>query len=90
MSDEVGLERDEIDNLEQIVTQYRDALGRRIFEMFPAEKAAEAFCLALGMLFVSGFTDEVEQQHDMALGANQLLARAVHAKIAWRVAPLTV
>jgi hypothetical protein len=38
------------------VTDQRNALEARIWKEFPADKAAEAACLALAMLFSSGFT----------------------------------
>jgi hypothetical protein len=87
MTDDVRFERDEIEKLQEIVAEQRDALVDRIVAAFPDQKAAEALCFALAMLFGSAFTTDVEQQYDAATAANQVLARA-HRPIPWRVTPL--
>jgi hypothetical protein len=87
MTDDVSFGRDDIAKLQDIISEQRNALRDRIQEAFP-ENPAEALCCALGMLFATAFVDDVEQQHDAAVGANQILARATHARIAWRLTPV--
>ena len=83
---EVRFERAEIDKLEEIANEQRDALLDRVVKEF-GDKAAEALCFVLAMLFGSAFTGDTEQQHDVAAAANQILARSGRP-IAWRVTPL--
>jgi hypothetical protein len=88
MSNDVSFDRNEIGKLQEIISEQRNALVRRIQEAFP-NYPAEALGLALAMLFSTAFVDDdVEQQHDVAVGTNQVLARASHATIAWRVTPV--
>ncbi len=85
MSDEKRFEREEIDQIQEIAMEARDAVVERIMEAFP-EKAAEAVGFALATLAASGFVNDTEAQHDMAMAVNQALSRWKHP-IHWRVAP---
>jgi hypothetical protein len=84
---EVRFERAEIDKLEKIANEQRDALLDGLVKEFGDDKVAEALCFALAMLFGSAFTGDAEQQHDVAAAANQVLARSGRP-IAWRLTPL--
>ena len=72
-------DRDEIDRLQVIAAEARDALVDRVRAEFSDDKAAEAILAASG--FAPG---EVEQQHDMALAINQVVSRSSYP-IPWRM-----
>ena len=82
--EEVRFERDEIDKIQHIANEARDKLIDLVQVEFPAEPAA-VLDLILALLFASGFTSDVEQQHDMAMLVNQVLDRAGPARINWRL-----
>ena len=85
MSDEKRFGHEEIDQIQEIAMEARDAVVERIMEAFP-DKAAEAVGCALAILAASGFVNDAEAQHDMAMMVNQVLSRWKHP-IHWRMAP---
>ena len=88
MSEELRFERDELDKLQRIANEARDKLIDLVQVEF-ATNPAEALDLILGLLFASGFTNDVEQQYDLALVVNQILDRTTHPKINWRLTAVT-